>query len=171
MGKACWGWGRGRGREKRLSEGSAAGGEKSTRGALAEVSRVKGKTNLDRKLQTLNDASNAENGERRQKASSKAARNNWLRATLEISEDIAATSDRRGSLEATAHLMDRELAAMTTEEREEVMKHRDEVRARFWRMFEPVARLRGLHLNKEMAEASGAGDGTRARLSGLQLKA
>ena len=85
------------------------------------------------------------------KASS-AARNNWLRATLEISEDIAATSDRRGSLEATAHLMDRELAAMTTEEREEEMEHRDEVRARFWRMFEPVARLRELHLNKEMAE-------------------
>ena len=81
-----------------------------------------------------------------------AARNNWLRATLKISEDIAATSDRRGSLEATAHLMDRELAAMTTEEREEELKHRDEVRARFWRMFEPVARLRGLHLNKEMAE-------------------
>ena len=146
------GSGKGSGKEKELSEGSAAGGEKSTRGALTEVSRVKGKTNLDRKLQTLNDASNAEKVEKRQKASSMAARNNWLRATLKISEDIAATSDRRGSLEATAHLMDRELAAMTTEEREEELKRRDEVRARFWRMFEPVARLRGLHLNKEMAE-------------------
>ena len=151
-GKNLLGLGKGSGKEKELSEGSAAGGEKSTRGALTEVSRVKGKTNLDRKLQTLNDASNAEKVEKRQKASSMAARNNWLRATLKISEDIAATSDRRGSLEATAHMMDRELAAMTTEEREEELKRRDEVRARFWRMFEPVARLRGLHLNKEMAE-------------------
>ena len=151
-GKNLLGLGKGSGKEKRLSEGSAAGGEKSTRGALTEVSRVKGKTNLDRKLQTLNDASIAEKTQKRQKASSMAARNNWLRATLKISEDIAATSDRRGSLEATAHLMDRELAAMTTEEREEELKRRDEVRARFWRMFEPVARLRGLHLNKEMAE-------------------
>ena len=49
-------------------------------------------------------------------------------------------------------MMDRELAAMTTEEREEEMEHRDEVRAvprmlsRRW--------LRELHLNKEMAEGS-----------------
>ena len=72
--------------------GSAAGGEKSTRGALAEVSRV-GETNLDQ-AQTLNDASNAENVERRRRAARRATTGCAHAGDL---EDIAATSDRRAA--------------------------------------------------------------------------